>query len=197
MVSDLEETNVRNIVLARKEFEGQEERVGDFRDAIHGDYDGVVLCKEVVPNPPVRGLHGQAFITLKEGAIPQRQRPYKQHGEKDEAMKKIAQDWLDKKFIEPPTAENCEWLCQAFAVPKKSATFPWRGVVDMRGPNSQMVSSNYPLPCIEDILIEQGKNFIFSVLDLRQALHQQPMREDSRPITCTYTPLGIFQWRVN
>ena len=145
----------------------------------------------------MRGLHGQAFITLKEGAIPQRQRPYKQHGEKDEAMKKIAQDWLDKKFIEPPTAENCEWLCQAFAVPKKSTTFPWRGVVDMRGPNSQMVSSNYPLPCIEDILIEQGKNFIFSVLDLRQAFHQQPMREDSRPITCTYTPLGLFQWKVN
>ena len=102
MVSDLEETNVRNIVLARKQFEGQEERVGEFRDAIHRDYDGVVLCKEVVPNPHVRGLHGQAFITLKEGAIPQRQRPYKQHGEKDEAMKKIAQDWLDKKFIEPP-----------------------------------------------------------------------------------------------
>ena len=65
MVSDLEETNVRNIVLARKEFEGQEERVGEFGDAIHRDYDGVVLCKEVVPNPPVSGLHGQAFITLK------------------------------------------------------------------------------------------------------------------------------------
>ena len=188
---------IGSIVLANKYFEDEDGRVTDFRDAIHRDYDGTVLCKEVQPDPPVRGLNGNAFIPLKEGAIPQRKKPYKQFGEKEEAMKKIAQDWLDKKFIEPPSGENCEWLCQAFAVAKKSSTFPWRGVVDMRGPNSQTQKSNYPLPCIEDILIEQGKNHIFSVLDLRQAFHQQPMREDSRPVTCTYTPLGIFQWRVN
>ena len=82
-------------------------------------------------------------------------------------------------------------------VPKKSATFPWRGVVDMRGPNSQTRSCNYPLPSIEHILVKQGKNFMFSVLDLRQAFHQQPLHKDSRPITATYTPLGIFQWKVN
>ena len=67
----------------------------------------------------------------------------------------------------------------------------------MRGPNSQTRNCNYPLPCIEDILVKQGKNFMFSVLDLRQAFHQQPMHPDSRHITSTYTPLGIFQWKVN
>ena len=108
--------------------------------------------------------------------------------EKDEAMRKIAQQWLDAKFIEKPTEKNCEWLSQAFAVPKKSATFPWRGVVDMRGVNAQTRSCSYPLPKIEDILVLQGKIFIFSVLDLRQAFHQQPMHPDSRHLTCTYTP---------
>ena len=29
---------------------------------IHDDYDGVVLCKEVIPNPPIRGDYGCAFI---------------------------------------------------------------------------------------------------------------------------------------
>ena len=35
------------------------------------------------------------------------------------------------------------------------------------------------------------------MLDLRQAFHQMPMEKKSRPITATYTPLGIFQWKVN
>ena len=107
-------------------------------------------------------------------------------------MKKITQQWVDAEFIERPTVRNCEWLAQGFAVPKKSTTFPWRGVVDMRGLNSQTVSCNYPLPKIEDILISQGKNFIFSVQDLRQAFHQQPMHPDCRHITCTHTPLGVL-----
>ena len=70
MVSDLEETNVRNIVLARKEFEGQEERVGEFRDAIHRDYDGVVLCKEVVPNPPCERITRAGLHNSKRGCNP-------------------------------------------------------------------------------------------------------------------------------
>jgi hypothetical protein len=119
------------------------------------------------------------------------------YGERAEALKKITQDWIDKKFIERPTTGGIEWLSQAFAVPKKSATFPWRGVADMRGPNSQTRRCSYPLPCIEDILVKQGAKQIFSILDLRQAFHQQPLHPDSRHITCTHTPFGVYQWRVN
>ena len=67
----------------------------------------------------------------------------------------------------------------------------------MRGVNSQTRRSNYPLPNIENILVKHGKNQIFSILDLRQAFHQQPMHPDSRHLTCTMTPLGIWQWKVN
>ena len=102
-----------------------------------------------------------------------------------------------KKFIERPSKGLVEWLSQGFVVPKKSAKFPWRGVADMRGPNSQTRRCSYPLPCIEDILVKQGAKQIFSILDLRQAFHQQPLHPDSRHITCTHTPMGIFQWRVN
>jgi hypothetical protein len=75
--------------------------------------------------------------------------------------------------------------------------FPWRGVVDLRGPNSQTRKISYPLPVIEDLLVKQGPNQIFSILDLRQAFHQQPLHPDSRHITCCYTPQGIYQWKVN
>ena len=155
-------------------------------------------CKGLVPtDPPVRGPNGQAFIPLIEGAIPQRQKPFRQHGEKEQALIAITKQWLEAGFIEKCLDARNEWLSKAFAVPKKSATFPWRGVVDMRGPNSQTRACNFPLPCIEDILVRQGKNFMFSVLDLRQAFHQMPLDPASRPITATYTPLGIFQWKVN
>jgi hypothetical protein len=192
-----EENHVRSVVIAKGDCEQEDPRIEGLRQKIHEEYDGVVLRTEVIPNPPVRGVNGEAMIILKEGAVPQRQKPFRQFGEKHDAMMKIAQQWLEAGFIEKVTDPHVAWLCQAFAVPKKSATFPWRGVVDMRGPNSQTVSCNYPFPTIDDILVVQGKNLVYSVLDLRQAFHQMPMEKKSRPITATYTPLGIFQWKVN
>lgn len=62
----------------------------------------------------------------------------------------------------------------------------------MRGPNSQTRRCNYPLPKIDDILVKQGACHIFSILDLKQAFHQQPLHPDSRHITCTYTPWVFF-----
>ena len=38
---------------------------------------------------------------------------------------------------------------------------------------------------------------MFSILDLTQGFHQQPLDPESRHITGTNTPLGVFQWRVN
>ena len=191
------EVKVNTVIMAKGEWMKDVDRVEKLRKKIHEDFDEKVLRKEVRPNPPERGLNGYAYIPLKPDAVPFRQKPFQQHGEKNDAMKKITQQWVDADFIERPTVRNCEWLAQGFAVPKKSTTFPWRGVVDMRGLNSQTVPCNYPLPKIEDILISQGKNFIFSVLDLRQAFHQQPMHPDCRHLTSTYTPLGVFQWKVN
>ena len=69
--------------------------------------------------------------------------------------------------------------------------------MDVRGPNSQTRKCNYPIPLIEEVLVKQGGCHIFSKLDLKQAFFQQPLHVDSRPITCTHTPYGIFQWKVN
>lgn len=67
----------------------------------------------------------------------------------------------------------------------------------MRGPNSQSRRSGYPLPVIADLLVKHGAGAVYSILDLRQAFHQQPMHPSSRPITATYTPEGVYQWTVN
>ena len=189
-------THVRGIIQEFPSEEPEDHRVEEYRAKIHQKYDGIVLKEEVDPDPPVRGPYGEAKILLKEGAVPQRQKLFHTHGERKEAMTQITEQWEDKKFIERPTGP-VEWISQGFAVPKKSTTFPWRGVVDMRGVNSQTRRANYPLPNIEQVLTKQGKNHIFSILDLRQAFHQQPMEASSRPITCTMTPKGVYQWRVN
>ena len=108
-------------------------------------YHDKVFRSEVFPDPPERGQYGMAFIPLREGAVPTRSKPFLVHGERRAALEKIVDDWEKMKFIEPATAKNSEWLSQTFPVPKKG-DFPWRGVVDMRGPNSQTRRCNYPLP---------------------------------------------------
>jgi hypothetical protein len=187
----------RTIIAREGVSQEMEERVAAYREAILRDYGGTVLRSTVFPDPPERGRFGYAYIPLKEGAVPVRQKPFFMHGERREALDKITQNWLEMRFIEPPSTKNSEWLSQTFPVPKKSATFPWRGVADMRGPNSQTRRCNYPLPHIEDILVKHGGNQMFSILDLKQAFHQQPLHPESRHITCCFTPRGVFQWRVN
>ena len=142
----------------------------------------------------MRGKHGYAYIPLKEGATPTRQKPFVLHGERLEAHKQVVKDWLDNGYIEPAEGGpgKSEWLSMTFPVPKKNPG-EWRGVVDMRGPNSQTRKVNYPLPCIEDLLVKMGGCIMFSILDLKQAFHQQPLHPDSRHITTCWTPVGIFQ----
>jgi hypothetical protein len=176
----------------------EDPRIVEFRKKIETDYEGVVLGSEIPQDPPKRGPYGEAYIPLIESFVPTRTRPFQMFAEKGEAHKKIAQDWIDRHFIEkPPTGTVVEWLSPSLTVPKKNPEFPWRGVVDMRGPNSQTRRVSYPLPIVEDLLVKQGANQIFYSLDLRKAFYQQPMEEKSRPITCCFTPLGTNQWRVN
>ena len=54
-----------------------------------------------------------------------------------------------------------------------------------------------PLPVIDDLLVKQGANQIYAILDLSKAFREQPLHPQSRPITCCYTPQGVYQWKVN
>ena len=135
---------------------------------------------------------------MRTDAVPTRTKPIYLHGERCEAFKIVTENWVKEGLIErPPENYNIEWVSPAFVVPKKSTDFPWRGVVDMRGPNSQTRRCSYPLPKIEEVLVKHGAGYLHSVMDLRQAFHQQPMHPDSRPITCTHTADKIYQWKVN
>ena len=77
------------------------------RENIHRDYDGVVLREEIIPDPPVRGMFGYANIPLQNDAVPQRQKPFCMHGDRQEAYKKLSLIGLKRSSLRDPLRE--EW----------------------------------------------------------------------------------------
>ena len=63
-----------------------------------------------------------------------------------------------------------------FVVAKKGGK--WRVVVDFRALNEATILDAHPLPRIEDILVEQGRRQVYSILDLKNALHHVPLHVD-------------------
>lgn len=117
--------------------------------------------------PPVRGPFGEATITLKPGVAPRNQQPYQKQGD-------CRGKWDDKirAFEERGWLEDGvgAWSSPSFPVPKKNDDV--RVVVDYREVNDGTITDAHPLPRIEDILTQQGKFKIWSVLDMKDGYHQ-------------------------
>ena len=103
-------------------------------------------------------------------------------------MREIAEGWVANG-----RAESCR-RHPSFPIKKKNGT--WRGVIDLKGLNSQCEEDAHALPRIEDLLVKQAKASCFTVMDLKDAFHQMPVHPDSRRYTGTDSPIGMLQWRV-
>jgi len=145
-------------------------------DGIHETFDGSVLRDTVWPNPPVRGPHGYGRIELKEGAEAKKMHHIFLTGPRREAMINLVREWMRDQKVEDGYGE---WVSPAFVVSKKGGR--WRGVVDYRALNEATKPENYPLPWIENLLVQFGRKAMFTVLDLKDAFHQVPMHPNSRP----------------
>ena len=62
--------------------------------------------------------------------------------------------------------------------------------------SDQCQEDSYSLPSIDEILVKQGGKHNDSLLELKDAFHHIPVQKESRHITGTVTPQGLFQWRV-
>ena len=113
------------------------------------------------------------------------------HGERLQAITQALEDLERDHKIEDGMGA---WSSPMFVVAKKGGK--WRVVVDFRALNEATVQDAHPLPRIEDILVEQGRKHIYSILDLKDAFHQVPLHVYSRPLTCFRTPGGTKQWCV-
>jgi len=90
--SRIEKRGIDQVIVGREGNFGNPEKLEMLRQAILTDYGGSVLRDRVHSDPPERGLYGNAYIPLKEGAIPQNQKPFYLHGEKLEAFKQVTED---------------------------------------------------------------------------------------------------------
>ena len=69
-------------------------------------------------------------------------------------------------------------------------------MIDYRHLNSQIRDVIYPLPIIEDKILDEGQNVLWSIFDLEDGFHQMPLEETSKHLTAFMTPWGFFEWEV-
>ena len=86
-----------------------------------------------------------------------------------------------------------EWCCVLFTVPRPSPADPntidgWRMVVNFRNLSAGTKAHSHPPPLIEEEIAKRARDRLFSVLHLRHEFRPIPLRKDSRPLTCMYTP---------
>ena len=77
-------------------------KIAKLREKIVADYTGTVFREKLPPNPGPRGRYGEAYIPLKENAQPTWQRPFGMQGVKEEAYRKIVDEWIAEDLIERP-----------------------------------------------------------------------------------------------
>ena len=168
---------------------------GPFIQQVQHEYKDVlfetILAKDI--DPELRGPYGVAHIELQPDAVPQKRKPFRMLGEKEEAFRKLIQKFLDRDWIEQ---SDSEWGSQAFLVSKPSAADPWRMVVDYRYVNTVTKDFPYPLPLIEDLICKEAQNRIWSIFDLESGFHQMHLAPESRAVTAFVTPWCNYQWKV-
>ena len=119
---------------------------------MHRDHDSTVLSGKFawgLEGAPIRGPNCEAKIHLKMGAEAKAQKQIRLQGERLDAMREIAEGWVEKG-----RAESCSSNQRHpnFPIKKKNGT--WRGVIDLKWLNSQCKDDAYALPRIKDILVK-------------------------------------------
>ena len=170
------------------------------RENIFEERKDTTLSGKLVKSPPVRGQFGEAFMELRQGDKAKEQRPYENHGQKHEILRKIIEGNL-REFGWLKGCMTSQGRCAPFTLPKPPPadqnTIDGRGmVVDFNNLNAETKADSHPLPLIEEEIAKSARGRFFSVLNIHHSFHQMPLRKDSRPLTCMCTPCGPVQWTV-
>ena len=122
---------------------------------------------------------------------PTKQRPYREHPEKRDKIRKEISYMKENGIIEDSSSD---WSSPCVMVPKSDGTF--RLCTDFRKVNSVTVADNYPLPRIEDCVEKVGQAKYISKIDLLKGYYQVPLTERAKKISAFVTNEGFHQYRV-
>ena len=151
------------------------------RKRILADYERDVFGGEVRLRPGQEHTKVRvAKLDLYPNAKPKSMKPIRLVGERAAAEQEIVEDLLALCWIEPRPAS--EWASNGFIVPKKEKG-KWRLVVDYRQLNEATLPNAQPLPLIENMLENQSKHKIFTIVDLSKGFDQIPYHPESRAKT--------------
>ena len=64
--------------------------------------------------------------------------------------------------------------------------------LDFLAVNKKLIADKFPLPRIDDILYNLGREKHFSAIDLFSGLHRIPLHPDSMQVTAFITDKGSF-----
>ena len=105
-----------------------------------------------------------------------------------EAFKRMENEGIVRK-------SNSPYASPLHMAPKRDT---WRVVGDYRALNKDTIRDTYPLPYLHDFTLHLHGTRIFSNVDLKDAFHQLPIREEDIPKTCITTPFGAYEYlRMN
>lgn len=111
---------------------------------------------------------------------------------REEAERRI-EDLLRTGIIERVTDQMDRSFCSSLlVVPKGKQDI--RLVVDLRGPNQNIIRTPFKMPTLEEILSDLNGASWFSTIDLQSAFHHVVLHEDCRHLTNFFTGNGIYRF---
>src|SRR6266702_8086389 len=83
-----------------------------------------------------------------------------------------------------------------FIIPKADPTILPRWVNDYRQLNSNTITDSFPIPRINDILMDIATEKIFGNIDMTNSFFQTCMHPDDVKLTAVNMPWGLYEWVV-
>ena len=147
------------------------------------------------PIPHVDELPTDVYcrIQLKDASKTIATRSYSSPHKYQEAWWTLLRHHEDGGRIQPSNSSSAS---PSFLVPKTDSTVLPRWVNDYCVLNSNMVLDSYPLPCVDDILADSVKGWIWSHLDMTNSFFHTRVHPDDIHLTAVAvtTPFSFYKW---
>ena len=108
-------------------------------------------------------------------------------------VEKKLEELVDLDIIEPITETPTSWVSPMVVVPKTNGDI--RICIDMRRVNEAVIRERFPIPTIDEVMLEMNQSSVYSKLDLRMGYHQIELDEQSRELTTFSTHRGLFRYK--
>lgn len=109
-----------------------------------------------------------------------------------EKLEKHLEELCTLDIIEPVEGPTT-WSSGVVIVPKADGNI--RLCVDMRQANKAIVRHHYPVPTVDELLLDMNGSKVFSKIDMKMGFHQFVLSEESRDITTFTTHAGQYRYK--